>query len=114
MGDGCFVGDIRKCAIAIVVVESIGGHLQASWTAHHVDTLPFTELSLAGTWNRVIAEINVATDEQVCLSVSIVIQKITAGAPLVTVRAQSGLLGHVSECAIPVVVVERVLTPVGQ
>ncbi len=58
-------------------------------------------------------EIHVVRDEQIEVAVAVVVQKTAARTPAVFRSSDAGLLGHIGERAVAVVVVEDVAAKVG-
>src|SRR4029077_17890591 len=113
MRNSGFLRYVRERSIAVVVIERVDGDFQATRTAHHVQSLPLAPLSLTGPRNGIVRKIHIARDKQIRLSIAVVIDKTAARVPLVARSVQAGLLRYVSERAVAIVVVHRVLAPVG-
>src|SRR6202021_2602392 len=100
-------------SVAIVVIKRGDGNFQSARTTHHIQALPLAPLSLTGSRNGIVRKIDVSRDKQIYLSVAVVVDEAAARVPLVARSFQTGLLRHVSERAVAIVVVQDVLAPVG-
>src|SRR5580704_12928486 len=78
-----FLGDVDKCAIAIVVIKRTCSRLEPTWPAHYVDPLPLAPAPLAWPRHHVVIEVHVTHHENIYFAVAVVIHKTTTGAPLV-------------------------------
>ena len=111
-GDARAFGHVRKRAVAIVVVEDVGVAVQSGRPAryHH----GFIEAGSAlGNWRRLQIEINVVGDEEIELSVAIVIEEGAACSPADSLSSDSCFLAYIGEGAVAVVVIQHVLAEVG-
>ena len=109
--DAAFFRDVGECAVAVVVEEEIGVGGEASWAAHDGDALPLAEVAhLDGGW-FVGVERDVVADEEVEVSVAVVVEEGASRAPAALVGVEAGFARDVSECAVAVVVEEDVVSP---
>ena len=107
------LGDIGKGAVAVVVKERMEAGREAARTAVHPHVPEHAVLVLSGLRRAVRIEIEVVGDEQVEPAVAVVVDPGAARAPMRPILADAGFLGHIGERAVPVVVVQHVLAPVG-
>ncbi len=106
------LGDIGERAVAIVVVENIFAALEAGRTAGHHHALVEARARFRHGRGRQI-QIDVVGDEQIELAVAVVVHKCAAGVPALAIAGDAGLLAHIGERAVAVVVVENILAEVG-
>src|SRR6266540_4056116 len=98
--DARFFADIRKRAVAVIVVEMAGSRFEDAWNA--IEFLAQTIVAAS----RFLVVVNEAGNEQIELAVFIIVEPDGAGGP--SRRRDSGFLGYVCERAVAVVVIEGV------
>ena len=104
--------DVGEGAIAVVVIEGVHARLETPRPAHYVNPLPLTPAALSRPRHGVVAELDIARYDNICLTVAVVIDKTATGAPLVLRGLDAGLGGHIGKCPIPVVAIEHILSPI--
>src|SRR6266436_6928487 len=112
IGDSGGFGNIRKSAIAVVVVKVVGRTSKATRATLDVDALVLA--SFAGAEDRKIskAEGGVMRYEKIGPAIAVVVAKCGAGCPA-GVAGQACFLGDVGERTIAVVAVENYTTETG-
>ena len=105
-----FLAHIGEGSVTVVVVQDVASAGQAGWSARDQDPLVS-----AGTVFRLGSrrqiEINIVRDEEIQMTVLVIVDKATAGVPadLGPGLDKSGLLRDISKCTVPVVAVKNVL-----
>ena len=113
MENAGFLGDVGERAIAVVVIKRICAWLKATRPAHYVDPLPLAPASLPRPRHRVVTEVHVTHHENIYFAVAVVIHKTATRAPLVLRGLESGLGRHIGKRPVPVVVIQHILSPIG-
>ena len=113
--DAGLLRHVGKRAVAVVVIQDVGRGGQAARPAIHRHALPVAVFSLARGRRVGKAKIHVVGHEEVEPPVFIVVEEAAARVPPGTRAAldEAGLFRDVGERAVAVVVIERVLAPVG-
>src|SRR5579864_274280 len=112
MENAGFLRNVCKCAIAVIMIKRIYTRLESARPAHYVDALPLAPASVSRPWHRVVAEVHVTHHENINFAVAVVVHKATTGAPLVVRGLKPGLGRHIGKRPIPVVVIQRILSPI--
>ena len=96
----------------LIPVQDVGAAGEAERPARHRDLVVAAIRALPRTRRRRRIEVDVVGDEQIEAAVAVVVEEAAAGAPALRRSRHAGLLGHVGERAVAVVVVEDVAAPV--
>src|SRR5437868_1266717 len=110
--DSTGLADVFKLSSAEVMVEDVWRALKTAGAAHDRNSLPDASGVLARLGRVGEIEVHVIDDGEVQLAVAIVVDEGTAGAPLFSCSGDTGLLGHLFEGAIALVVEEAVFAVV--
>src|SRR5262249_13762452 len=78
--DAGFFGDIGEGSVAVVVIKNIVSKGQAAGAAHDGDFLPDAEVAFAGLGGFRQVEIDVVGDEQIEVTVPVVVEEAATGA----------------------------------
>src|SRR6266852_6235501 len=95
--DVCFRGHIFERAIALIVIQDILRARQSARAAHHRNSLPYAGGKLAGSGSAGQIEVHVVGDDQIELSVTVVIDERTARAPCFSRARNSSPLRDLGE-----------------
>ena len=106
-----FLADVRERAIAVVVIQNIFPAHQTWWPARHHHAFVKARPGLRYR-RRSQVHVDVISYKQVEPSVAVVIHKSAAGVPPLAIAGDAGLLAHVRECSVAVVVIQHVLPKV--
>ncbi len=104
--------DIRKSAVAAIAVENVRAASETLRAAGNGNVVVVAVACLARLGSAGEIEIHVVRDEQVEVAVAVIIQKTASCAPRITVPGNAGLFRHVGECAVAIVVIQDVVSPV--
>ena len=113
MGDPRSLRDVREGAVAPVAVEGVRAAGESERSAGHRDVVVEAVGGLSRPRRGCGVEVQVAGDEQVEVAVTVVVQEAAAGSPPLRRAGDTRLLRDVRERPVAVVVVEDVLSPVG-
>src|ERR1700677_175683 len=91
-----------------IVIEHVGGGVEAAWTTHHRHPFPDAPLPLSRFGGSLYIEADIVCDHQVELAVAIIIDKGATGSPLSATSGNPGSPAHFFERAIVLIVVEPV------
>jgi len=106
-------GDLLKRTVAAIVVQNIFRAGQALRAAHHRNAFPDTRGSVARRGGSGQIEIDVVGDHQVEAAVAIIVDKGATGSPSLAGACHAGFLAHIGECSVAVVVIQHILTVIG-
>ena len=112
-GDSGGLRNIGECAVPVVVVKRVDAHFKAARSTHNVYSLPSAPLALARPGHRVITEIHVAHHEKVDFAIAVIVEKTASRAPFTFASFQAGRFAHLTESPIAVIVIQDVLSPIG-
>ena len=103
------LGNIRKCAVAVVVEQNIFSAEKSRRSASDENSFVFARAGFGDGRGRQI-EIDVVCDEKIEVAVAIVIDESAAGVPPFAVGGDAGFLRNVGERPVSVVVVQNIFT----
>src|SRR5262249_28033391 len=103
--------NVFESVVTAIVIKGDIAKRQTAWTAEDGHSLPFTRRPRSRRRRLGRIELQVTRDDQIEMTVAIVIEKGTAVAPL-TRAADPGPCGHVLEGALAIVAIENIRSPV--
>src|SRR3954471_23291193 len=105
------LGDVGEVAVPVIVKEEIGFTRETARPALHRNAAIFTRLVLAEFGQSREVDLDVAADEEIELSIVIVVREAAAGRP--SARADARTPGDVLERAVVAIVIEAVSPDTG-
>ena len=112
-GDARRVRDVGERAVAAVAVEDVRAAGEPERPAGDRDVVVAAVGRLARTRRLRRVEVHIAGDEQIQMTVTVIVQKTAACAPAGSRSRDAGFLRDVGERAVAVVAVQHVVPPVG-
>ncbi len=106
-------GNIGERAVTIVAIEDVGVAGEATRAAHDRNAFPLAEWRAVGIGSLCRIKFDVVADEEVEITVAVVIEKSAAGAPANFIVVKACLFRDVGEGAVAVVAKQDVVTPEG-
>ena len=106
-----FLGDVGERAVAVVAVENVFTTLQTRGAAGYLDTFIGTACRF-GERCGLDVEVDVVRNEEIEMTIAVVVEKGTAGVPACFRLEQACFSGDIGEGAVTIVTVEDVLAVV--
>src|SRR4029077_16472479 len=80
-------------------------------TAHHGHSFPVTNGSVAGSRNVLLIKLDVIADEQIKMSIAVVVEECATRAPANLFVVEAGFASHIADGAVSIVVEQDVVAP---
>src|SRR5215471_9898824 len=104
--------DISESAVTVVVIKDIAAAFQTRRPASHHDALVEARSGFRH-WSCFQIQINVVGNEQVQMTITIVVHEGASSIPAGAFPAYTGFIGNVSKSSVAVIVIKSVLAVVG-
>src|SRR6266542_917085 len=112
IGDPGALRDIFEGAVPAIAVQEVCAACQTLRSAWHRNVVEAAVFGFARERYALRVEVHIVGDEQIEMSVPVVVQEATSGAPSVSGSGHTGLCGDIGKRAVAVVVIEHVPAPI--